>query len=137
MHWAYKRYSGWTWDSSGLFDSSCKSSNIYDCINNSTVSTFARTYPRAVAGDTIHFKYNDTTGDAMLKFTPNLDCNLPTEIFVSETWVYTEGYEVEIEGDFAPHTTWSSPQKDIIHVTVDKEALGVDVNDKSVEIFIK
>lgn len=123
MHWAYKTYSGWTWDSSGVIDSSCTSSNIYDCVHNSTVATFARTYPRAVAGDTIDFKYNDTTKHAMLKFKPNVECDLPTEIFVSETWVYTDGYEVEIEGELAAHTSWTSPKKDIIHVTVDKEAL--------------
>ena len=123
MHWAYKRYSGWTWDSSGLFDSSCTSSNIYDCVHNSTVATFARTYPRAVAGDSLEFQYNDTTGFAVLKYAPKFDCNLPTEIFASETWVYTDGFEVEIEGELAPYASWSSPKKDIIHVTVSKEAL--------------
>lgn len=137
MHWAYKLYSGWTWDNSGLFDRECKSSNIYDCINNETVFKYARTYPRAVAGDTVHFTYNETTGDAYLKFTPNKDCTLPTEIFASETWVYKDGFEVEIEGDLAQYTKFTSPQKDIIHITVDKEAFDSVKNEKTVDIFIK
>lgn len=33
MHWAYKIYSGWTWDSSGIFISGCTSTDIYECIN--------------------------------------------------------------------------------------------------------
>ena len=28
MHWAYKKYSGWTWDSSGLFTLPCDSGDI-------------------------------------------------------------------------------------------------------------
>ena len=28
MHWAYKLYSGWTWDSSGLFKIPCDSGDI-------------------------------------------------------------------------------------------------------------
>lgn len=96
MHWGYKKFSNWTWDDDGLFDRSCTSQNPYDCAIASTVKNYARTYPRAVAGDTVRFNYNDTTGDAMLEFAPNFDCELPTEIFLSETWVYKEGYEVEI-----------------------------------------
>ena len=96
MHWGYKKFSDWTWDDDGLFDRSCTSKNPYECAIASTVKNYARTYPRAVAGDTVRFNYNDTTGDAMLKFAPNFDCELPTEIFLSERWVYKEGYEVEI-----------------------------------------
>lgn len=118
MHWAYKRYSGWTWDSSGLFDSSCTSSNIYDCINNGSVKSFARTYPRAVAGQTLNFTYNDTTYDASLEFVPDENCKLPTEIFVSESWIYTNGFSVDVSGPLASKVSWTNPKKNIIHVTV-------------------
>jgi endoglycosylceramidase len=121
MHWAYKRYAGWTWDSSGLFDSSCTSSNIYDCVHNTTVRTFARTYPHAVAGKTLNFTYNDTTTFASLEYVPKEDCKLPTEIFVSESWVYTNGFEVDVEGDLASHVTWTNPKKNFIFVTVAEE----------------
>ena len=136
MHWGYKKFSNWTWDDVGLFDRTCTSSNPYDCAVTSIVKNYARTYPRAVAGETIHFNYNDTTGDAMLKFTPNFDCELPTEIFLSETWVYKYGFEVKIQGDLASLTTWTSPKRDIIHITVDKEALKLEASDKTVEIYI-
>ena len=99
MHWAYKKYSGWTWDNDGLFDHSCKSDNIYDCIHVDSVKVFARTYPKAVAGESVAFSYNSTTLDAVLEYIPDPNCELPTEIFLSESWIYTDGFEVEITGD--------------------------------------
>jgi hypothetical protein len=99
MHWSYKLYSSWTWDHDGLFDHTCQSSNIYDCINVSEVKIYARTYPKAVAGQTISFSYNEETLDAVLEYIPDPECKLPTEIYFSETWHYTEGYTVEILGD--------------------------------------
>jgi len=120
MHWAYKKYSDWTWDSSGLFDASCPSDNIYDCIHVDTVKKFARTYPKAVAGESISFTYDSTTFDAELIFVPDTNCKLPTEIFLSEQWVYTDGFEVEIEGDQASLASWTKASKNHIHITVDQ-----------------
>ena len=99
MHWGYKLYSSWTWDSSGLFDPTCKSDNIYDCINTDQVKIYARTYPKAVAGESLAFTFNATTLDAVLEYIPDPNCKLPTEIFFSETWHYTNGIEVEISGE--------------------------------------
>ena len=118
MHWAYKKYSDWTWDSSGLFDYSCTSSDIQDCINKDTVKTFSRTYPKAVAGESVKFSYNDTTYEASLEYIPDPNCKLPTEIYLSESWVYTEGFEVEITGDQLELVSWTKPKKNHIHVTV-------------------
>lgn len=118
MHWAYKLYSDWTWDSSGLFDRDCTSDNIYDCINADTVKKFARTYPKAVAGQSISFHYDSTNLEAELVFVPDINCKLPTEIYLSEQWVYTDGFEVEIEGDDASLATWTKAQKNHIHVGV-------------------
>jgi len=94
MHWTYKRYSDWTGDHDGILDGDCTSSNIYDCIKESGVKSYARTYPQAVAGKTVSFTYNDTTSVASLEFIPLKDCKLPTVIFISETWVYTNGFDL-------------------------------------------
>jgi endoglycosylceramidase len=37
MHWAYKVYSGWTWDNCGLFACDCTSTNINDCVKPTEV----------------------------------------------------------------------------------------------------
>jgi hypothetical protein len=97
MHWDYKSYSNWTWDNPGMFDVYCTSKNLYDCLNIDSVKTFARTYPKAVAGESLNFTFNATTLEANLIYKPNPNCKLPTEIFLSETYHYLNGFEVEID----------------------------------------
>jgi Glycoside hydrolase family 5 C-terminal domain len=96
MHWDYKSYSNWTWDNPGMFYDHCVSTKLEECLNLDSVRTFARTYPKAVAGESLNFTYNATTLDANLIYKPNPDCKLPTEIFLSEKYLYVNGFNVEI-----------------------------------------
>lgn len=60
MHFGYKWYSNWTWDNPGHFknngyDTCINRNNISDCLIEDSVKTFARTYPKAIAGTKIKY----------------------------------------------------------------------------------
>lgn len=83
MHWAYKKFADWTGDSFGLFKFPCDENTMKDCLLTDYARMYARTYPRAVAGTTKEFLYNNRTFDASLEFIPKQSCSLPSELFVS------------------------------------------------------
>lgn len=66
------------------------------CLNVPEVMTWSRTYAQAVAGVTESFQYNSTTRVAELKYLSKPTCLLPTDIFVSEKWIYPTGYKVDV-----------------------------------------
>jgi hypothetical protein len=97
MHWDYKSYSNWTWDNPGMFIERCPYQTMDECLNLDSVRNFARTYPKAVAGESLNFTFNATTLEANLIYKPNPNCKLPTEIFLSEKYLYINGFDVEID----------------------------------------
>jgi len=120
MHWAYKKWSDWTGDSKGFWNYPCSSTHLEDCLNMTLTKLYARTYPRAVAGDTVEFVFNATTYNSSLEYKPKQSCQLPTVIFASTKWIYTSGFEIEISGDLASkYVTLTNHVADVIEVTVD------------------
>lgn len=97
MQFSYKIFSDLTWDNSGLFYRPCDDrTNMTACLNVPEVMTWSRTYAQAVAGVTESFQYNSTTRVAELKYLSKPTCLLPTDIFVSEKWIYPTGYKVDV-----------------------------------------
>lgn len=120
MHWAYKKYSDWTGDSKGIWNYPCNSTHLEDCLNMTLTKLYARTYPRAVAGDTVEFLFNTTTYISSLEYKPKKSCQLPTVIFASTKWIYTSGFETSILGDFLQkYVTVTNHVADVIEVVVD------------------
>eukprot|EP01133_Synstelium_polycarpum_P011500 gene11500-13414_t len=60
------------------------------------VGIFTRTYAQAVAGVVESTLFDAETSRFTITYTPNPDCTLPTEIYLSEAVHYPNGYEVEI-----------------------------------------
>lgn len=56
----------------------------------------ARTYPQAVAGNTISFQFNTTTGDFRLIYEANTAITVPTVIFAHELLNYPTGMTIDI-----------------------------------------
>lgn len=121
MHWGYKQYADWTGDSQGLWTFPyCNSTILEDCLNLPLVKLYARTYPRAVAGDTVEFLFNTTTFNSSLEYKPKKSCQLPTVIFASTKWIYTSGFEIEISGDLgSQYVTVTNHVADVIEVMID------------------
>ena len=120
MHWAYKKFSDWTGDSRGIWNYPCNSTKLEDCLNLDLTKLYARTYPRAVAGDTVEFVFNATSYHSSLEYKPKKSCKLPTEIFASNKWIYTSGFDIDIVGDLAKkYVTLTNHVADVIEVKVD------------------
>ena len=54
----------------------------------------ARSYPTAVAGDIVDFRFNVSTGHVMLQFKPN--SNASTNIYLSSEYQYFNGFNVSV-----------------------------------------
>lgn len=117
MQFSYKIFSDLTWDNSGLFYRPCDDpSDINACLNVPEVKVWSRTYAKAVAGVTQSFSFNSTTKVAELKYTSKPDCSLPTVLFASESWIYDNGFNVEVSPqEFA---TWRYQEPDHVEVFV-------------------
>jgi endoglycosylceramidase len=115
MQFSYKIFADLTWDNSGLFYRPCSDPSSMDaCLNVAEVKTWARTYAKAVAGHTNYFRYNSTTRVAELNYISKPGCKLPTVLFVSEKWIYTSGFTVQVTPDTV---AWEHQEPDHIVIT--------------------
>jgi len=101
-HWAYKLYGDWTWDSSGHWNLGSDRNNytcptVDSCLDRDSVTTYARVYPTAIAGQGNFFQFNSDINVGILVYQPDPNISQPTEIKVPEIWRYKEGFTVEIE----------------------------------------
>jgi endoglycosylceramidase len=118
MQFSYKIFSDLTWDNSGLFYRPCDDpTSMSTCLNIPEVKTWARTYAKAVAGVTEYFWFNSTTRNAELKYTSNPNCELPTVIFVSEDWIYPDGFSVSVNSSKEVSWEYSKPNHIIVTAT--------------------
>ena len=116
MQFTYKIFADLTWDNPGLFYRDCNDTTSIDaCMNVPEVKTWSRTYAKAVAGRTNYFRYNSTTRIAELNYLSKPASKLPTVIFISETWIYTTGFDVVIVPVDA--ASWSYNEQDHIVIT--------------------
>lgn len=127
MQFTYKYFGNLTWDNPGLFDPYCSEpSDLNYCLNTDEVKIWSRTYAKAVAGITNSFQYNSTTKIAELNYLSNPNCTEPTIIFVSEKWIYTNGFEVVVTPE--DKVQWTSPYPDhIIVTTTSKSPINITV----------
>ena len=61
-------------------------------INVPVLRYISRTYAQAVAGDINTMRFNMTTGEFVLVYTPKSSCTLPTEIYLNEGLFYPNGF---------------------------------------------
>ena len=116
MQFTYKIFSDLTWDNPGLFYRDCATpTDMKTCLNVPEVKTWARTYAKAVAGYTEHFWFNSTSRLSELKYLSNPKCTQPTVIYVSEDWIYTNGFSVSVEP--AEFVSWTYDSRNHITVT--------------------
>lgn len=121
MHWDYKWFANRTWDNPGLFITDgpyrpCRDrGNMTACLDTKQVAVWARVYAKAVAGTTHSFAFNASTRVAVLQYVINPVCALPTVLFASERWTYTDGFDVEIEP--AALAQWSGAYRDHVVIT--------------------
>ena len=85
------------------------------CLDKSSVPQFARSYAKAVAGQTQSFAFNTTTRVATLIYTIKPTCTQPTILFASTTWMYPAGYHVALQP--ATAATWQPEGPDHVIVT--------------------
>merc|ERR1711936_323408 len=100
-HWAFKTYGKWTWDSTYYFDlgediNNYDCPNITSCLRMDRATTYARTYPAAIAGTAKYFTFNDETSEALLVFQPDPNIAQPTELRVATQWRYPAGVEIVV-----------------------------------------
>mmetsp|Transcript_14340 Transcript_14340/g.22349 ORF Transcript_14340/g.22349 Transcript_14340/m.22349 type:complete len:524 (-) Transcript_14340:51-1622(-) len=65
--------------------------------NDDVKRKLARTYAKAVAGETQRMKYDIDTGDFELKFLLDTSITAPTEIYANQGLVYSNGMNIVIE----------------------------------------
>jgi endoglycosylceramidase len=120
MHWDYKWFSNLTYDNPGLFKTNgpfepCVQRDSMDaCLDRSAVPTWARTYPKAVAGSINSFTFNATTLLFTLSYEVDPACQLPTVVFASETWNYHNGFTVTIDPPSAAVYNYFPPDHAVI-----------------------
>lgn len=96
MHWDYKKFADWTWDNSGIMDTSCQGSAQH-CVKSSDAKSYVRAYPMAVAGNIRSVSFNNTTGIGHFSYAPSAQSSAPTVLFVPERWYYQNGYDLVVE----------------------------------------
>ena len=106
MQWDYKWFANRTYDVPGLFitdpdsdghETCVNRTSFDDCLNRDAVPTWARTHAKAVAGKTVSFAYSSLTNVATLTYIPDGDIEEPTVVFVSNRWIYVNGFDVDVK----------------------------------------
>ena len=87
--WNYKIFDNITSDGSSFYNS--------DNTLRNSVYTLTRTYAQSVAGETISMNFNNDTHEFVLKYIPDPDIVLPTEIYLNENFHYPNGYRLIIK----------------------------------------
>jgi len=109
MHWDYKKFADWTWDSDGIWNSECveggKPGNVSSCLCVDCVSAFTRFYAQAVAGTLVSISFNATNATGTLVFTPDRAIHAPTVLFVPTKFHFPTGFKLSVVP--AAAATWN------------------------------
>ena len=81
-------------------------------LNEIYVQNTTRTYPQAVAGNTVKFSFDLTTKEFMLVYEVSQTCNsTESKVYLNEELHYPSGYSVSVTPS---SVTWSSPEKNLL-----------------------
>eukprot|EP01102_Stenamoeba_stenopodia_P008003 TRINITY_DN2266_c0_g1_i1.p1 TRINITY_DN2266_c0_g1~~TRINITY_DN2266_c0_g1_i1.p1 ORF type:complete len:535 (-),score=83.50 TRINITY_DN2266_c0_g1_i1:97-1647(-) len=109
-YWAFKDFHDIT--------TSSQLESFYDTDGNleiPKVKALSRTYPRAVAGEIVTYKFAPETSTFTLVYFTNTTITEPTEIYLNENWYYPNGYSVDLMPESA--LSWTSPSTNLVWVT--------------------
>lgn len=81
-------------------------------LNQIYVQNTTRTYPQAVAGNTVKFSFDLTTKEFILIYEVSQTCNsTESKVYLNEEVHYPFGYSVSVTPS---SVTWSSPEKNLL-----------------------
>jgi len=89
LSWAYWNYKN-PWSEEGIYE------GHNGTLQLNKVKCLSRTYPQAVAGQLLAFRYDPSTAAFDMVFVPNASISAPTIIFVNEAFHYPSGYTVDV-----------------------------------------
>jgi hypothetical protein len=96
-------------------------------LNDLVVASLTRTYPQAVAGQTVAFRFNQTTHVFQLDFVLDPVIAEPTVIYLNPSIYYPQGFEVEIEPAQSASWTLEGNHTVLVAASADAEAGPVRV----------